>query len=107
MFSTIVTDGTSPIQYLLPYTGVVGYPIGLTPVWGLRVHEDDSPRPGMEGEHAMRARSLVDLTSAPGASRFHRWAGGVIGLLLLMTLWNAWVWTIGFRPCALSYLLWR
>ena len=55
----------------------------------------------------MRARSLVDLASAPGASRSHRWAGGVIALLLLMTCWGAWVLLIGFRPCALSYLLWR
>ena len=55
----------------------------------------------------MRARTFVDLASVPGASRFHRWAGGVIALLLLMTCWGAWVLLIGFRPCALSYLLWR
>ncbi len=55
----------------------------------------------------MRDRALVDLAAAPGASRSQRWAGGVIALLLLMTCWGAWVFLIGFRPCALSYLLWR
>jgi hypothetical protein len=55
----------------------------------------------------MRARALVDLVSAPGVSSSHRWAGGVTALLLLMTFWGAWVLLIGFRPCALSYLLWR
>jgi hypothetical protein len=55
----------------------------------------------------MRAQSLVDLTSVPGASHFHCWAGGVIALLLLMTFGGAWVVLIGYRACALSYLLWR
>ena len=66
----------------------------------------------MEREPAMRTHAFVDLASAPGASRFHRWTGGGIALLLLITFWGAWVLLIGFQPlgfqpCALSYLLWR
>jgi hypothetical protein len=61
----------------------------------------------MEREPAMRTHAFVDLASAPGASRFHRWIGGGIALLLLIMCWGAWVLLIGFRPCALSYLLWR
>jgi hypothetical protein len=55
----------------------------------------------MEGEHAMR-----DCAVAPRPSRSQRWAGGVIALLL-MTCWGAWVFLLGFRPCALSYLFGR
>jgi hypothetical protein len=56
----------------------------------------------MEGELAMR-----NGAAAQRPSRFQRWTGGVIALLLLMTCWGAWVFLIGFQPCALSYLLWR
>ena len=48
--------------------------------------------------------------AAPEASRAARWGGGLSGLLLLMTLMvcgSAWVGLIGYRPCALSYLVWR
>src|SRR5206468_2475201 len=31
IFRTVTPDGTSPMQYLLPHTRVVGYPIGLRP----------------------------------------------------------------------------
>jgi hypothetical protein len=31
IFRTITPDGTSPMQYLLPHTRVVGYPTGLGP----------------------------------------------------------------------------
>ena len=31
----------------------------------------------------------------------------VIALLLLITCWGAWVFLIGYRPCVLSYVLWR
>jgi len=48
-----------------------------------------------------------DPAIAAGAVHAKRWAGGVRVLLLLMTFWGAWVFLIGFRPCPLSYLLWR
>jgi hypothetical protein len=35
-----------------------------------------------------------------------RLAAAVLAFLLLM-FWGAWVLLIGFRPCTLSYLLWR
>ena len=56
---------------------------------------------------AMRNRTLVDNDAAPAASRAQRWTGGVIALLLLITCWGAWVCLIGYRPCVLSYGLWR
>jgi len=31
IFRMIMPDGTSPMQYLLPHTRIVGYPIGLRP----------------------------------------------------------------------------
>jgi hypothetical protein len=55
----------------------------------------------------MRDRTRVDRAIAPAASRSQRWAGGVIALLLLITGWGAWVFLIGYRPCVLSYVLWR
>ena len=55
----------------------------------------------------MRDSTLVDLAAAPAASRSQRWAGGVIALLLLIMCWGAWVFLIGYRPCVLSYVLWR
>jgi hypothetical protein len=64
----------------------------------------------MEQAPVRRDGAWVNRAAAPETSRSQRWAGGVIGLLLLMTLmacWSAWVCLIGFRPCALSYLLWR
>jgi len=61
----------------------------------------------MTGNHAISTQALVHRVSAPGVARFQRWAAGVIGLLLLMTCWGAWVFLIGYRPCTLSYLLWR
>ena len=61
----------------------------------------------MEKDRARRNRACVDLAAALGASRFQRWAGGVIALLLLLASWWAWVCLIGFHPCPLSYLVWR
>jgi len=63
----------------------------------------------MEGNHVLSTKALVDRGAAPGVARSQRWAAGMIGLLLLMTCWGAWVLLIGFRPCALSYLylFWR
>ena len=55
----------------------------------------------------MRDRTRVDRATVPEASRWQRWAGGVIALLLLITCWGAWVFLIGYRPCVLSYVLWR
>jgi hypothetical protein len=55
----------------------------------------------------MRDRTLVDRATVPEASRSQRWAGGVIAFLLLITCWGAWVFLIGYRPCVLSYVLWR
>jgi hypothetical protein len=60
----------------------------------------------METDHARRNRACVDLPVAPEASRFQRWAGGVIALLLL-ACWGSWVCLIGFHLCPLSYLVWR
>lgn len=37
----------------------------------------------------------------------HRLAAGGGAILLFATLWGAWMLLIGFRPCPLSYLLWR
>ncbi len=61
----------------------------------------------MEGDYAIRDRALVDRAATPGMSRSQRWAGGVIALLLLIMCWGAWVFLIGYRPCVLSYVLWR
>jgi hypothetical protein len=61
----------------------------------------------MAGDHAIRDRALIDLAAVLGTSRSQRWVGGVLALLLLMTCWGAWVFLIGFRPCILSYVLWR
>ena len=61
----------------------------------------------MEGDYAIRDRALVDRAATPGMSRSQRWAGGVIALLLLIMGWGAWVFLIGYRPCVLSYGLWR
>ena len=61
----------------------------------------------MEGNHAISAKVLVNRVSASGVARSQHWAAGVIGLLLLVTCWGAWVLLIGFQPCALSYLLWH
>ena len=60
-----------------------------------------------EGDGAMRDCTLVDRAAARAALRSQRWAGGVIALLLLITGWGAWVFLIGYRPCVLSYGLWR
>ena len=46
-------------------------------------------------------------TSARGAARAQQCVTGALAFLLLMTCWGAWVLLIGWRPCALSYLLWR
>jgi hypothetical protein len=59
-------------------------------------------RPGA-GEHS----AAGDLVSPPEASSYQRLAAGGIALLLFAALWGAWVLLIGFRPCALSSLLWR
>jgi hypothetical protein len=61
----------------------------------------------METDRARRNRACVDLAAAPEASRFQRWAGGVITLLLLLACWGAWVCLIGFHLCPISYLVWR
>jgi len=53
---------------------------------------------------------VPNRAAAPAASRAPRWGGGLIGLLLLMTLLacgGAWVDLVGYRVCALSYLVWR
>src|SRR5713101_7600377 len=70
-------EGRRTLAVVTPLAPALDARVGRLPTWrGGRC---------MEGEHAMRARALLDRPSAPGAS------------LLL----------IGSRPCALSYLLWR
>jgi hypothetical protein len=54
------------------------------------------------GEHSDR----TDFTST-SATTYQRLAAGGIALLVLAVCWGAWVLVIGFRPCALSSLLWR
>ena len=54
------------------------------------------------GEHSDR----TDPTST-SATAYQRLAAGGIALLALAACWGAWVLLIGFRPCALSSLLWR
>jgi hypothetical protein len=61
----------------------------------------------MERDHAIKASTLVALAATRAASHAQRWAAAVLAFLLLVTFWGAWVLLIGFRPCALSYLLWR
>jgi hypothetical protein len=75
-------------------------------MWGVAVTALREGR-WREGDGAMRDRTLVDRAAAPAAACSQRWAGGVIALLLLITCWGAWVFLIGFRPCVLSYVLWR
>lgn len=62
----------------------------------------------------MEGQSVHSLTSTGqhvvGESELslsHRLAAGGVALLLLATLWGAWVLLIGFWPCPLSYLWWR
>ena len=61
----------------------------------------------MAGNHAINAKALANRVSPPDVARLQRWTVGVVGLLLLMTCWGAWVFLIGFRPCALVSLFWR
>jgi hypothetical protein len=55
----------------------------------------------------MSAGAPVDRAPAPGVSRTQQWTSGIMALVLLLTCWGAWVLLIGYRPCALSSLLWR
>jgi hypothetical protein len=57
--------------------------------------------------HAGEQSGIVDLASTPASSAYQRLAAGGIALLALAVCWGAWVLLIGFRPCALSSLLWR
>ena len=57
--------------------------------------------------HTGEQRAAMELASPPQGSSYQRLAAGGIALLLFAALWGAWVLLIGFRPCALSSLLWR
>jgi hypothetical protein len=57
--------------------------------------------------HAGEERGLRELSSLPASAAYQKFAVGGIALLLLAACWGAWVLLIGFRPCALSSLLWR
>jgi hypothetical protein len=61
----------------------------------------------MEQAPVRRDGAWGNRAAAPEVSRAQRWAGEVLALLLLLACWGAWVGLIGFRPCALSYLIWR
>jgi len=61
----------------------------------------------MEEQYVLKNSALIDLESAPGASRSQTLAAGGIAAILFVALWGAWVLLIGARPCALSYLWWR
>ena len=57
--------------------------------------------------HTGERNTAVQFVSQPPGSFYQRFAAGGITLLLFAALWGAWVLLIGFRPCALSSLLWR
>ena len=57
--------------------------------------------------HAGEDRSLRELAVPPANAAYQKLAAGGLALLLLAACWGAWVLLIGFRPCALSFLLWR
>jgi hypothetical protein len=61
----------------------------------------------MEEDQARRISVRADQVAARRTARTQRWASGVAALLLLLMCWGAWVCLLGYRPCALSYLLWR
>jgi len=61
----------------------------------------------MEEQHAMKDSAVIDVAAAPGASRSQTLVAGGVTLILCMALWGTWVFLIGARPCALSYLWWR
>jgi hypothetical protein len=57
--------------------------------------------------HAGEDGSFRDLPTPPARDAYQKLAAGGLALLLLAACWGAWVLLIGFRPCALSSLLWR
>jgi hypothetical protein len=61
----------------------------------------------MQSPHALTDHTLLDLTSAAGASRFQRLTAGGLTVVLCLALWGAWMLVIGIRPCVTALLLWR
>jgi len=57
--------------------------------------------------HAGEDSGFRDLPAPPARVAYQKLAAGGLALLLLAACWGAWVLLIGFRPCALSSLLWR
>jgi hypothetical protein len=61
----------------------------------------------MQSPHALTDHTLVDITSAAGASRCQRLTAGGLTVILYVALWGAWMLVIGVRPCVTASLLWH
>jgi len=62
--------------------------------------------PGILPNASTRQR-FIDLSSPAVAAGARTLLAGGLGVLCLAGCLSAWVWLIGFQPCALSSLLWR